>query len=181
LVLRPFTEADAENLLALESDPEVLRYVWRKPLADAEAYRQFILSTLLPWYDRSDAYGTWAVLEKASQEFVGVGTLKPAIESRRAVEMGYRAGEVELGYGLRRAFWGRGYATEMARALVRRAFGELGATAVVAAVSIGNAASIRVLEKAGLVTTGKLYTLAGEEEPSVKYVLTGRQFEGAHG
>src|SRR5262249_24773864 len=108
LVLRRCSEADAEHLFALESDPEGMRYIWRKSMGDVEAYRQFIVANILPWYDRPEGVGTWAVLAKTSRAFLGVGSLKPAIESRQAVEMRYGPGEIELGYGLRRLFWGQG-------------------------------------------------------------------------
>jgi RimJ/RimL family protein N-acetyltransferase len=177
LQLRRFTEADAEALLHLESDPEVLRHVGRGPLADVEAYRQHIQSRLLPYYDRPEGFGGWAIIEKASGEFLGGCSLKPALDSRNAVEMGYGKDEVELGYGLRQLSWGRGYATELARALVRKAFTELGAVCLVASVMIANQGSIRVLEKAGLRPVGAPVYLPGEDEPSVKYALTREQFD----
>jgi RimJ/RimL family protein N-acetyltransferase len=170
LLLRRFTEADAGTLMHLESDPEILRYVGRKPLADLDAYRRHI---------RPDGPGPWAVLEKASGDFLGGCSLKPASDSPSAVEMGFGAEEIEVGYGLRRMSWGRGYATELVRALVRKAFTEFGAACVVASVSIANLASIRVLEKAGLRRAGAPVHLAGEDEASVKYAVTRDQFDHA--
>jgi RimJ/RimL family protein N-acetyltransferase len=58
--------------------------------------------------------------------------------------------ELDLGYRLRRSAWGRGYATEGARALVRTAFGVLGAQRVFAQTMAVNLRSRRVMEKAGL-------------------------------
>jgi RimJ/RimL family protein N-acetyltransferase len=70
---------------------------------------------------------------------------------RRAVHPGLRRpGEVELGYRLRRAAWGQGYATEVSRALVRLAFTRLGAQRVVASTDAVHTACRRVLEKVGL-------------------------------
>ena len=176
LLLRRFTEADAEALLRMESDPDVLRHIGRKPLADAEAYRQHIRSSLLPYYDRPEGYGAWAIIEKASREFVGGCSLRPALNYRFAAEMAYGPDEVELGYGLRKPSWGRGYATELARALIQRAFTELAAACVVACVTLGNVASIRVVEKAGLRRAGEPVYLPGEDQPSVKYALPKAQF-----
>jgi RimJ/RimL family protein N-acetyltransferase len=179
LLLRRFTEADAEALLQMESDPEVLRYVGRGPLADVEAYRQHIRSRLLPYYDRPEGFGGWVIIEKGSGDFLGGCSLKPALDSRNAAEMGYRKEEIELGYGLRKQSWGRGYATELARALVRKAFTDFGAGCLVASVTIANQASVRVLEKAGLRRVGEPVYLPGEDEPSVKYAMTREQFEQA--
>jgi RimJ/RimL family protein N-acetyltransferase len=177
LLLRRFTEADAEALLHMESNPEVLRHVGRGPLADVEAYRQHIQSRLLPYYDRPEGFGGWVIIEKASGEFLGGCSLKPALDSRTAVEMGFSNEEVEVGYGLRHESWGKGYATELARALVRKAFTELGAACVVASVTIANRASVRVLEKAGLRRVGEPVYLPGEDEASVKYAVTREQFD----
>lgn len=176
LLLRRFTEADAEALLRMESDPDVLRHIGRKPLADAEAYRRHIRASLLPSYDRPEGCGVWAIIEKMSREFVGGCSLRPAMNYRFAAEMAYGPDEAELGYGLRKPSWGRGYATELAVALIQRAFTELGAACVVACVMVGNVASIRVVEKAGLRRAGEPVCLPGEDQPSVKYALTKDQF-----
>ena len=176
LLLRHFTEADADALLEMERDPDVLRRVGRKPLADADAYRAKIRSVFLPYYSRPGGYGAWAVIEKASGEFVGGCSLRPGRDADVAAALGYGPDDVELGYGLRKPSWGRGYATELARALVRKAFTELAAVAVVASVSVANVASVRVLEKAGLRRIGESICLPGEDGPSVKYALTREQF-----
>jgi RimJ/RimL family protein N-acetyltransferase len=181
LLVRQFTESDAAALLHLESEPDVLRYVGRKPLADVDAYRNKIQSAFLPLYDKPGGYGAWAVIEKGSGEFVGGCSLRLGRDARFAAEMGYGPDEVEVGYGLRKPSWGRGYATELARALVRRAFRELGAVSVVACVTLDNVASVRVLEKAGLRRVGEPICLPGEDEPSVKYALTKDQFDDQRG
>jgi ribosomal-protein-alanine N-acetyltransferase len=79
-----------------------------------------------------------AVVERESGAVIGDGGLHPL------------GGDIELGYTLARAAWGRGYATELGRALLAFAFGELGAERVVAQVEPDNAASRRVLEKLGM-------------------------------
>jgi RimJ/RimL family protein N-acetyltransferase len=175
LVLRRLTEADAGNLLMLESDPDVVRHLGRQPLPDADACRRHIRCRVLPSYGRPGGHGVWAVLERTGGAFVGVCSLKPALDARYASGMGYRPDEAELGYGLRKASWGSGYATELARALVRRALLDLGQARVVASVAAANAASIRVLEKAGLLREGGLFFLPGEGEPSLRYGLAREQ------
>ena len=177
LLLRHFTEADAESLLHMESEPDVLRYVGRKPLADVDAYRSKIQTVFLPYYDKPGGYGAWAIIEKASGEFVGGCSLRPGTDADVATAMGYGPDDVEVGYGLRKPSWGRGYATELVRALVRRAFTELGAVSVVACVTVDNLASVRVLEKAGLRRVGEPICLPGEDVPSVKYALCKEQFD----
>src|SRR5262249_12858439 len=119
LVLREFTEADAEALRELDGDPEVRRYVGGE-VPDVEAYRRMITQRFAAGY--AEGWGFWAAQEKASGEFLGWFHLRPAREYRYANEAGYRPGDIDLGYRLRRAAWGRGYATEGALALVAYAF-----------------------------------------------------------
>jgi RimJ/RimL family protein N-acetyltransferase len=177
LLVRHFTEADDESLLLMEQEPDVLKYVGRKPLADLDAYRTKIQTTFLPYYDKPGGFGAWAIVEKVSGEFVGGGTLRPGMDSNDAAEMGYTSEDVELGYGLRKPSWGKGYATEIAKALVRRAFTELGAVSVVACVTVDNLASVRVLEKAGLRRAGQPICLPGENELLAKFALTKDEFD----
>src|SRR5947209_9602818 len=124
LLLRHFTEADAESLLHMEGDPDVLRHVGRKPLADVDAYRNKIRSVFLPYYDKPGGYGAWAIIEKTSGAFVGGCSLRPGMDSDLVAEMDFGPDDVELGFGLRKPSWGKGYATEIVQALVRRAFTE---------------------------------------------------------
>lgn len=181
LLLRQFTEADADALLMMESEPEVLRYVGRKPLADVDAYRSKIQTVVLPFYDKPGGYGAWAIIERATEEFVGGCSLRPGRDADVAASMGYRPDDVEVGYGLRKSSWRRGYATELVCALTRRAFAELRAISVVACVRIDNLASIRVLEKARMRRVGEPICLLGEDVPSVKYALTKEQFDYLQG
>ena len=86
-----------------------------------------------------------------AQRSVGCrGNARPASSSATAASTSTRAfGEWELSYGFRRDRWGRGYATEAARACVRHGFDELGLEKIVADVDPANVASMRVLEKCG--------------------------------
>ena len=75
LLIRRLREEDAEALLIMERDPEVLRYVGRKPLAGVDDYRKKIQSTFLPYDEKPGGFGAWAVVEKVSGELIGVCTL----------------------------------------------------------------------------------------------------------
>ena len=176
LVLREFTEDDAADLFALDADPEVMRYIGPYRLADVEAYRERILSVYRPSYDRNDGCGAFAAVEKTGGAFLGWFVLRPALHYRFAREAGFQSGQLELGYRLRRAAWGKGYATEGARALVRKAFTELEAPCVVAAALAENRASTRVMEKAGLRYAGE-FRLPGFDSPAVKYALNREDYD----
>ena len=176
ILLRRLTEADAEDLFALDSDPEVMRYVGPRPLADADAYRERIRAGFLPYYHRHAGYGYFAAVAQAGGAFLGWFHLRPALDYRFAAEAGYCEGDVDLGYRLVRAAWGRGYATEGARALVHKALAELDAGCVVGCALEANVASTRVLEKAGLKWAGR-FALPRYEQPAVKYALRREEFD----
>ena len=142
LVLRQLTAADAGHLFDLDSDPEVMRFLTGGGGTPREEIERDILPRFLGYYARYDGFGFWAAIERASGDFLGWFSFRP--------HEGSAPGEVEIGYRLRRAAWGRGYATEGARALIRQGFGALGVRRVVANTYEHNVGSRRVLEKAGL-------------------------------
>jgi RimJ/RimL family protein N-acetyltransferase len=176
-VVRRFIEGDAKDLLQMEIEPDVLRYVGRKPLPDVDAYQRKIQTVYLPLYKPPGGLGAWAVNQKSTNEFVGSCSLRRITDEDAAAEMNYEPGDLEFGYMLCRQFWGRGYATEIARALVHRAFVKFSANRVVACVTVDNLASIRVLEKVGLTRCSEPICLPGEDELTVKYSLTKNRFE----
>ena len=159
LVLRRFedTDADAALLVELDSDPEVMRYIRPYTPYTAAEYRDRIRTVYLRQYAAHPARGVFAAHEKPAGGFVGWFIFRTATEYRLAAEVGWtRPTDVELGYRLRRAAWGRGLATEAARALVRLADADREITAVVAAALRPNRASTRVMEKCGLTRTGEV-------------------------
>ena len=170
LLLREFTEADAPLLLALDSDPEVMRYVGRSGLADEVAYRERIRSYFLPYYEKGPNFGFWPANVKATGEFIGWFHLRPALDFRFAAEAGFQAGEFEIGYRLVRSAWGKGFATELTRALVQRGFGHPAVEAIVACALVENLASCRVLEKAGFRRVSE-FALPGFDVLSAKYAV----------
>lgn len=142
IVLRRFTEADVDHLVDLDSDPEVMRFLTGGIPTPREAIQNDILPTFLRSYEPFPGFGVFAAIEKESGEFLGWFSFRPKDATCRD--------EVSLGYRLRRAFWGQGYATEGACALIRLGFTELGVQHVVATTYQDNLASRRVMEKAGL-------------------------------
>lgn len=134
LVLRELEDRDAANILALNSDPEVLKYVHDVPFADLNAARAWIanIAHQLPL-----GIGRWAIGTKE-------GTWIGRCSLRRQDN-----GEVLMGYRLLRAHWGRGYATEAVRAMLDMAFRVHGLDAVLSKVARENVASQRVMVKNG--------------------------------
>ena len=175
LVLQQFVEDDAPRLLALDGDPEVMRYVGPHGLPDESAYRERIRTYFRPYYLLGPRYGFWPAGEKATGAFVGWFHLRPAPDYRFAREAGFRAGEYDIGFRLVRAMWGRGYATEVSRALVRRGFADPAVTAIVAVALVANRPSCRVLEKAGLRKVAE-FSLPGFDLPAARYALTRSEY-----
>jgi RimJ/RimL family protein N-acetyltransferase len=127
------------------------------------------------------ASGFWAARTRADDGFIGWFGLQPVRPAAAAMvdwpdALPGDTTVVSLGYRLRASAWGRGYATEGARALIQRAFTELGASLIVATTMAVNTASRRVLEKAGLKYTRTVYLdwpepLPGNEHGDVEYQL----------
>jgi RimJ/RimL family protein N-acetyltransferase len=174
LVLRRFTEDDVANLVELDGDPEVMRFVNGGRPTSREEIEDDVLPALLEHYERYAGAGFWAAIEKPTGLFVGWFHLRPA--------EGAPPGEVELGYRLRRSAWGKGYATEGSRAVIDQGFTELGVERIVASTMVVNVASRRVLEKAGLRFVRVFHQpwpdyIEGEEEGDVEYALARAEWE----
>ena len=142
LDLRPFVDDDVEAMHRIYSDPVVMRYVATGPAADRGATERLLRDYAI--HQRAHGYSFWGVVERTSGALIGDAGL-------------YRtpAGEVELGYTLGVPWWGRGYATQAARAWLDAAFGTLGIEEVIALAEPANGASLRVLEKVGMQCTGE--------------------------
>ena len=142
LILRRFTADDVDNLYELDGDPEVMRYFTGGTATPREKVERDILPAILGEYARVANYGCWAALEKATGAFLGWFHLR--------LRQDDPTDELELGYRLRRSAWNQGYGTEGSRALIAKAFTELGTQRVVAFTYGENVASRRVMEKAGM-------------------------------
>ena len=174
LVLRRFTEADVDNLVELDSDPDVMRFITGGRPTPREEIENDVLPSFLAYYQRFEGYGFWAAVEKPTGEFLGWFHLRPP--------RGRGPEEPELGYRLRKSAWGKGYATEGSRALIRKAFTELGAERVYAETMVVNAASRRVMEKAGLRLVRTFHQpwpdrIEGDEHGDVEYALLRSEWE----
>ncbi len=137
LTLRMLRESDSDAYAEMCADPEVMRYIGDgQPLARPMAWRNLAMM-IGHWSLRG--YGLWAVEERSSGAFAGrIGFWNPE---------GWPS--FELGWMLRRSLWGRGYATEAARAALNFAFIELKQLHVISLTQPENAASIRVAQRLG--------------------------------
>lgn len=173
LTLRRLTPTDEDDLWHLNSDPAVLRFLnGGRPLPREDVREE--LARLLDEDSNGDGSGRWAAEDRETGEFLGWFSLRLLPDGE--------PGTVELGYRLKRSAWGRGYGAEGARALVRRAFADLGARRVVAFTMTVNVASRRVMEKAGLRFMRTFFAdwpdvIEGSEQGDVEYALSREEWE----
>jgi len=176
LILRRLVPDDVDVITALDADPAVMRYITGGLPTPREEIRDDYLPFWMAYYERGDRYGFWAAIERRTGDFLGWFHLRPGPDDADD--------EPELGYRLVASAWGRGYASEGSRALVRKAFLELGARRVYATTMVVNVGSWRVMEKAGLRRTRTFhqpwpYPIEGEEQGDVEYALTREEWEAA--
>jgi ribosomal-protein-alanine N-acetyltransferase len=157
LTLRPFCESDSEAIFRIQSNPEMTKYTPDEPWKSIEEGKEFI--KLTQWlYELKHATFRhfFAIIEKESKNLIGycgVGGIA------------YDRTENEVFYAIEKGFWGKGYATEVGKAMLEYGFIQLGLKKIIAAVHIKNLASIRVLEKIGLKRVGIINGLADEYSP----------------
>jgi ribosomal-protein-alanine N-acetyltransferase len=140
LLFRPHESGDLEAYCAMEQDAEVRRYVGGAPRTRQAAEERF-QGALQPVQDR---LRLWATVLKENNRYIGRCGVYPHLVEGVAI-----AGEGVLGFYLARPYWGQGFASEAGLAFVDFGFGELGLRKIVTTVQVGNAASVRVLEKLG--------------------------------
>lgn len=166
LRLRRFTTSDVDNLWALDGDPQVTQH-----LDGTARSREQVRDELLPRYLGETCLGHLAI-QTADGTFVGWLDLRPVRPSEEPMVHWTDADEpdvVELGYRIRAAAWGNGFATEGALGYLRHAFEECGVRRVVATTMAVNAGSRRVLEKCGLRYLRTRYPVWPEPLPGNEY------------
>lgn len=143
-MLRKFTQNDAQLLVGLDSDPEVILYTQARTRYDGkppsiEIFQNEIIPGYLSLYEKFPNFGFFAAFEKSCHEFLGWFHLVPK-----------GTGRAELGYRLKREYWGQGLATEGSKALIEKGFKDLDLLEIFSEALIANSASIRVMEKCGM-------------------------------
>lgn len=138
LILREFSTADAEQLYLLNLDPEVIKYT-----GDPAFKNKAEAASFLENYNQYQKYGfgRWAVIEKNSGDFLGWCGLKhdPAHH------------ETDIGFRFFKIHWNNGYATESAKACLQKGFSTFGLQRIIGRAMKENTASVKVLEKLGMV------------------------------
>jgi ribosomal-protein-alanine N-acetyltransferase len=139
LTLRPLEAADAQTLHRIYQTEGVLRYFPNPNPPPMERVERFIAGQHEQW--EKFGYGNWGVLPEGQKEIIGWAGLQFLPELN----------ETEVGFLLDRPFWGKGYATEAALASLQFGFENFALDHIIALVHPQNAASLRVIQKCGLI------------------------------
>lgn len=143
LLLREILPSDETAWFEMDSNPDVHKYLGNEPVTNIEQIRQATQSIRQQYID--NGIGRWAAIEKASGNFIGWSGLKLIKE--------YENNHIDfydVGYRLHPNYWGKGYATESAKAAIEYGFNQLQLTEIIGMVHQDNKASRRALEKCGL-------------------------------
>ncbi|MEI8280626.1 MAG: GNAT family N-acetyltransferase [Bacteroidota bacterium] len=147
LYIRKLIAADDKGMFAMDSDPEVHKYIGGKPVESIERSRE-VIEIIRSQYQEF-GIGRWAIIEKSSGDFVGwIG------HKRMTETVNGHCNHIDFGYRLARRFWGQGYATEAGRASLQYGIDTLQLKDIYAMTDVDNAASRRILEKLGFTFMG---------------------------
>ncbi len=159
--LRKFTMDDLDDLSAIFSNPRVMKYLGLhcQPISREET-REILESIIRLWQNRG--YGRMAVISKENNKLIGIAGLR------------YFEGDAELFYLLDEPYWGKGLATEIAKAVLQYGFEVHNFPRIIAATRPANAATLRVLDKLGM-NFEKVDVIVGVR--AFRYVISQKDFQ----
>jgi RimJ/RimL family protein N-acetyltransferase len=138
LFIRKFTPEDLPRLIELRSDPEVYKYLGGTKMQNPESLKKR-LRFYIGCYEKF-GFGMCAMIWKASREMIGWSGLQSLEDT----------GEIEVGYGMAKDFWGKGIGFECAKAWIDYGFEKVGLERIVAVAQPENVGSWRIMEKLGM-------------------------------
>ncbi len=140
--LRDIEESDRDGIFALDSDPEVHKYLGTQPITSPGQALDIIRYIRKQYVE--NGIGRWAIVDKESNDFVGWTGLK--YEQQVRAEFDY----YDIGYRLRRKYWGRGIATETALESLKYGFETMKLAEICGAADVAHLTSNHILQKIGL-------------------------------
>lgn len=150
LRLEPFNEGHLAGLNAMNSDPEVMRYLSGGRPETLDETRAVIERVMKRWAEVG--YSWWALIEQQTGELIGAGAIQNL--RRDATLLPDLTCPLEIGWRLRRDRWGQGLAVEAGRAMGDFAFNELNANELLAVCDPANLASANVMKRLGMQEVG---------------------------
>ncbi len=176
LYFRPLEELDLDLVIEQRTDPEVIKYVGGKTYTKEELINEMPIMTRRC---AGGCIGNWCLIDKATKEKIGYANLLPIPVDLDDTDWDLVVGDkipdgaIEIGYVLKKTAWGKGYATEACKQLLKFAFEESPLKEIVASIDSENSASRNVLEKSGLVDIGLIQAYG---EPSTGFRITRKEW-----
>jgi [ribosomal protein S5]-alanine N-acetyltransferase len=157
LILKPVAFSELDDILELRSDPEVMKYI------GATKTKEEVLDFIQCGQGYYEQYGLdfFSVFEKDTGLFIGQAGLFH-------FNFDVNQPEIELAYRLNKKYWGKGYAIEIAKALIDYGFSQLSLSKIIADVHPENEGSQKILEKVGMICCG---TVRHKEFPETPFYL----------
>lgn len=138
MTLGAWEAGDWREFSAIAADPQVIRYIGDGAPWPEERAREFVARQIALYRERG--FCLWKLLPAQGGALIGFCGLQPLPETE----------DIEIGWWLARAWWGRGLATEAAHAALRDGFERVGLRRIVAIAQPANTASIHIMEKLGM-------------------------------
>ena len=145
LILRPLRLSDLDDLFEYAQDPEVYEFGMWRPYESREACADD-LARLVEKYENGTLWW-WAIVNKGDGKMIGRCELTDVVP---------HIGRADIGYALNKKYWGKGYATQAIRSVMRYGFADMKLNRIAATVLTENAASVHLLEKMGMTREGTL-------------------------
>jgi RimJ/RimL family protein N-acetyltransferase len=164
LILTVGTLADATDMMKLNADPEVIRFVGESPLQNILEAEKIIRERILPQWEKYKM-GRFSVRLKDGS-YIGWCGLRYFPEYD----------EVDLGYRFMKRYWGQGFATESSRAVLKYGFETLNLKKIMAKAVPDNVNSIKVMQKLGMTYRG-YRSGPGDPHPHVIYDMTKEEYQ----
>ena len=163
LYLRPLTEADLDGLHQLWTEPGVRQYLWDGEVIPKERTRSIIQTSLASF--EAKGFGLWSVLLRSERALIGFCGFWHFHEPPR----------LELLYGITASRWRQGFASEVARAMIRYGFEELSFERIEASTDAANLVSTSVMKAVGMSFWKREITNGME---TIYYAITREDFQG---
>ncbi|NMG05557.1 GNAT family N-acetyltransferase [Brasilonema sp. UFV-L1] len=153
LIIRQWKpEADVAQAFEIYNNPEVVRFIGGKVEESEQTQRASLQRVIERYAQLNNGTGIWAIFEKQIGEIVGTILLKQLPDNEGKPTQDY-----EVGWHLKKAAWGKGYATEAGRGAIEYGFNILKLPVIYAVVKPENHDSIRVTQRLGMIPMGRTH------------------------
>ncbi len=176
MLLREIHSGDEENMFDLDSDPKVMKYLTNGVPSTREFIQAALQRTEALLKKHGGRFGFWAAIQKSDGAFMGWFLFRPAKKDPE------NTSRIELGYRLKKKFWGQGFATEGSVALISKGFSELDVQEVFATTLLKNLGSQNVMKKAGLKFVREFVSdeYPRSDETDVEYAISRELWKRPH-